>query len=330
MKNPLNKQMLALLIACLFCIAGLAQAQQAQEDVSKYPTRPINCIVPFSPGGSADLALRLLSKEVEKNIGQPLVVVNRPGGGGSVGVSAVAVAKPDGYTIGQSPGGSPLFILPFLEKLPYHPTKGLRYIVQFADFTFGVVVKGDSPLNSFKDLIAHVRQNPGKITYGTNAPNSIANLVMEQVAKKEKIQLTHIPFKSSPEYQAAVLGDHILFSAGDFNHALIESGKLKPLVFFSEKSPPEYAQIPTLRDLGYDIPCPVFLGIMGPAGLPEPVVKKLEDAFTKAAREPSIAKGLREFRFNLIYRNSKDLTDYVNRNYEVFGQMLKEMGLAKQ
>jgi tripartite-type tricarboxylate transporter receptor subunit TctC len=276
------------------------------------------------------VAVRLLSKEVEKYLGQPLVVVNKPGGGGSVGVAAVAVVKPDGYTIGQSPGGSPLFILPFMEKLPYHPTKSLRYIVQFADFTFGIVVKANSPLNSLNDLILRARQNPGKITYGTNAPNSIANLIVEQVARKEKVHLTHIPFKSSPEYQAAVLGDHVLFCAGDFNHALIESGELKPLVLFSEKAPPEYARIPILKDLGYDIPCPVFLGIMGPAGLPEPIVKKVEDAFLRAAKEPSIIKGLKEYRFNLIYRNNKELTDYVNRSFDTFGQMLKEMGLVKQ
>jgi tripartite-type tricarboxylate transporter receptor subunit TctC len=323
----LSKRVLLFLVGFLLCAGGVGMAQ---EDVAKYPTRPINCIIPFSAGGSADVAVRLLSKEVEKYLGQPLVVVNKPGGGGSVGVAAVAVAKPDGYTIGQSPGGAPLFILPFTEKLPYHPTKSVRYIMQFVDLTFGIVVKASSPLNSLNDLILYARQNPGKTTYGTNAPNSIANLVVEQVAKKEKVQLTHIPFKSSPEYQTAVLGNHILFAAGDFNHALIESGELKPLVLFSEKSPPEYARTPTLKDLGYDIPCPVFLGIMGPAGLPEPIVKKLEDAFSRAVREPAIIKGLKEYRFNLVYRNSKELTDYVNRSYDAFGQMLKEMGLVKQ
>lgn len=327
MKVLQTKQMLAFLFACALSLAGFAQAQ---EEPSKYPTRPINCIIPFSPGGSADLALRLLSKEVEKHIGQPLVVVNRPGGGGSVGVSAVAVAKPDGYTIGQSPGGAPLFIMPFTEKLPYDPVKSVRYILQFVDLVFGIVVKADSPINSLKELIAHARNNPGKTTYGTNAPNSIANLVVEQVAKREKVRLTHIPFKSSPEYQTAVLGDHILFSAGDFNPALIEGGKLKLITLFSEKAPPEYAQVPTLKDLGYDIPCPVFLGIMGPAGLPDLIAKKLEEAFMKALKEPAVIKGLNEYRLHQRLRNSKELTEYVARNYEIFGQMLKEMGLVKQ
>ena len=327
MKDVFKKRALIVCIAVILCAGGLCMAQ---EDVSKYPTRPITCIIPFSPGGSADLAIRLLSKELEKNLGQPIVVVNKPGGGGSIGVSAVAVAKPDGYTIGQSPGGAPLFIMPFLEKLPYHPVKDFRYVVQFVELNFGVAVKADSPLKSFKDLIDYARQNPGKTTYGTNAPNSIANLVMEQVAKKGKVQFTHIPFKSSPEYLAAVLGDHIIFSAGDFNHALVESGKVRLLAFLSEKAPPEYAQIPTLKELGYDVPCPVFLGILGPKGMPDEIVRKLEDAFVRALKEPAVIKGLSELHLTMFYRNGKDLTEYVGRNYDAFGQLLKEMGLAKQ
>lgn len=328
MRIALMKHVFFLFIAFLLCMAGSGRA--ADQEVSNYPTRPITCIIPFSAGGSADLTVRLLSKELEKSLGQPFVVVNKPGGGGSIGVSAVAVAKPDGYTIGQSPGGAPLFIMPFLEKLPYHPVRSLKYILEFVELSFGVVVKADSPFKNFKDLILYARQNPGKVTYGTNAPNSIANLVMEQVARKEKVQFIHIPFKSSPEYQAAVLGGHVLFSAGDFNHALLESGKTRLLAFLSEKSPAEYAQTPTLKELGYDIQCPVFLGIMGPKDIPEEIVKKLEDAFQNALKEPSVIKGLKELRLTVFYRNSKDLTDYVNRNYEVFGQLLKEMGLAKQ
>lgn len=327
MTITLQRNALTVLTILYLLVAGPVWAEE--QDFSKYPSRPITCIIPFSPGGSADLALRLLSKELEKSLGQPFVVVNKPGAGGSIGVSAVAVAKPDGLTIGQSPGGAPLFVMPFVEKLPYHPVKDLRYIVQFVDLSFGVVVKADSPFKTFNDLIVAARKSPGKITYGTNAPLSISNLVMEQVAKKEKVQFTHIPFKSSPEYLAAVLGDHVTFSAGDFNYALLEAGQVKLLAFLSEKAPPEYAQIPTLKELGYDIPCPVFLGILGPKGLPDEIVRKLEDAFSRALKEPAVIKGLAELHLTIVYRNSKDLTEYVSRNYDAFGQMLKGMGLTK-
>ncbi len=307
----------------LFAFPIAAISQEA------YPSRPITFIDPFSPGGSSDLAMRALGKEVEKFLGQPIIVVNKPGGGGSVGVSAIASAKPDGYTIGQSVGGAPLFVLPFLQKLPYHPVKDLRYIIQYSAPSFGVLVKGDSPFKELKDVIAYARQNPKKVTYGTNAPNSIANIIMEQVARKEGVQFTHIPFKASPEYQAALLGGHVLFTAGDFNHALIESGQTRILLYLSDKRSEEYPDAPVLKDLGYDISVPVMLNVAGPKDLPDEIVKKLEDAFARGIKEPAFLKVMKDLHLTIIYRNSKEFSDYVARNYETFGRFLKEMGVAK-
>jgi tripartite-type tricarboxylate transporter receptor subunit TctC len=314
----------SLVLVFSFIIKGYPQ----DSEVGRYPQRPISLIVPFSAGGTVDLAFRLVAKEAEKHLGQPIVVVNKAGGGGTVGVAAVATAKPDGYTIGQAPGQT-VCVMPFLEKLPYNPVKDLRFIVQFAEANFAVVVKSDSPFASLKDLIAYAQQNPKKLTYGTNAPTGIANLVIEQIARREKVQMTHIPFKGSPEAQTALLGGHILFTAGEFNHSLVESGQVRVLALFAEKPRVEYPQIPTLRDLGYDIPCPVFHTVCGPKGIPDGIVGRLEDGFTRAIKEPAFVKGARELRLALVYRNSKELGEYVNRNYEIFGKLMTEMGLAK-
>jgi tripartite-type tricarboxylate transporter receptor subunit TctC len=298
-------------------------------ETTKYPSRPITLIVPFSAGGSTDLAVRLIAKEAEKALGQPIVVVNKPGGGGSVGVAAVAVAKPDGYTIGQSPGGAPLFILPFLEKIPYNPLKDLRFVMQFIDQDFGILVKGDSPFKGLKEVFEYGRQNPGKLTYGTNAPNSISNLIIEQIAKKERVQTKHIPFKSSPEFQAAVLGGHIVFCAGDYNFSLVESGQTRLVGLLSNRLTTTQGSPPTLKDMGYDIPCPVFLGILGPKALPDDIVKRLDDAFAGAMRQPAFVNGMKELRLTPVYRNNKEFSEYVTHNYEVFGKLLKELGLSK-
>lgn len=299
-----------------------------EADVVKFPSRPVTLVVAFSPGGTVDLGFRLLAKEAEKYLKQPIVVLNKAGGGGSIGVATIASSKPDGYTVGQTPGQT-VFVMPFLEKLPYNPVRDLTYVMQFAEATFAVVVKGDSPFKRFSDLILYAHQNPKKLTYGTNAPTGIANLIMEQIARKEKVQLTHIPFKGSPEAQAALLGDHILVTAGEFNYSLVESGQIRLLALFSEKHRPDYPQVPILKDLGYDIPCPVFHTIAGPKGMPDGIVKKLEDAFTRAIKEPGFVKGTQELRIPIVYRNSRELTDYVSRNYDAFGKLLAEMGLAK-
>jgi tripartite-type tricarboxylate transporter receptor subunit TctC len=316
-----------LFLAVMVLVLAVTCPAVAQQEAAKYPARPITFVVPFSPGGSTDLAVRIIAKEAERYLGQPIVVTNKPGGGGSVGVSAVAVAKPDGYTIGQSPGGAPLFIMPFLEKLPYDPVKDIRYIMQFVELNFAILVKNDAPFKNLKDLIEYGRQNPGKMIYGTNAPNSISNLIIEQVAKKEKIQTKHIPFKSSPEYQAALLGGHVLFALGDFNYSLVDSGQIRLLAFVSEKRSAIYTQVPTLRELGYDIPCPVFLSIMAPKGTSDEIIKKLEDAFSQAMRQPAFINGMKDLRLTIHYRDSKELTEYVARNYDAFGKLLKELGL---
>lgn len=305
----------------LFANGGLSQ--------EAYPSRPVTFIVPFPPGGSTDLGYRLLTKETEKHLGQPIVVVNKPGGGGTVGVSAIASAKPDGYTIGQSPSGGFLAIMPHIEKIPYHPIRDLRYIMQFAELNFGVLVKADSSFKSFKDLISYARQNPKKLTYGTNAPHSISNLIMEQIAKIEGVQITHIPFKGSAEYQTALLGGHVLFVAGEFNYSYLEGRQARVLLLLREKRSEEYPQVPVVKDLGYDIPCPVYNGVAGPKGLPDEIAKKLEQAFTKGMKEPAFVKGMIDLHVTVFHRNSKELTDWAAYNYELFGKILKEMGLVR-
>jgi tripartite-type tricarboxylate transporter receptor subunit TctC len=320
-RKPKTSVLVGLAFFLLFAGGGFSQ--------EVYPGRPVNFIVPFPPGGSTDLGYRLLTKETERHLGQPIVVVNKPGGGGTVGVSAIAAAKPDGYTIGQTPSGGFLAIMPHMEKIPYHPIKDLRYILQFAELNFGLLVKADSSFKSFNDLIAFARQNPKKLTYGTNAPNSISNLIMEQVAKKEGVQLTHIPFKGSADYQTALLGGHVQFVIGEFNYSYLEGGQARVLVFLGEKRSDDYPQIPLLKELGYGIPCPVYNGVCGPRGLTDDVAKKLEEAFAKGMKEPGFVKGMKDLHVTLLHRNSKEVTEYAAYNYELFGKILREMGLAK-
>jgi len=318
--------LLCTIVPIIFLFSGWASAQ---EDIAKYPSRPITFIVPYSAGGSGDLAIRLLGKEAEKYLGQPIVVVNKPGGGATIGVAGIATAKPDGYTIGQSPAGGSLVVIPFMEKIPYHPLTDLKYIMQVLHIDMGVIVKAESPFKTFKDLLAFAQQNPKKLTYGTNAPNSIPNLIVDQIAKKEGVQFTHMPFKASTEYQTALLGDHISFAAGEFSHTFVDAGQTRVLLLFSEKRSPDYPQVPITKDLAYDVPCPAFVGIAGPKGLPDEIAKKLEEAFTKAMKEPTFVKGIKDLQLAILYRNSKELTDFVTYNYEFFGRLLKERGLIK-
>lgn len=157
MKTCLSKLTVSffLFVVLILIFAGLGYPQE--EDVAKFPSRPITYIQPYTAGGPADLGIRLISKETEKILGQPIVVVNKPGAGGSIGVAAIAASKPDGYTIGNAPQ-SPMIVLPHLEKVPYHPVKDFKMIMQFAALNMGVIVKGDSPSKASRiSSILHAR-----------------------------------------------------------------------------------------------------------------------------------------------------------------------------
>jgi tripartite-type tricarboxylate transporter receptor subunit TctC len=291
----------------------------------KYPTRPITFIIPYPAGGNTDLASRLLAKEAEKYLGQPIVPINKTGA--AVGTAAITTAKPDGYTIGF--GGHSLFLTPLLENVPYHPIKDIRYVMQFGSFNFGTIVKADSPFKTFKELIAYARENPKKLSYGTG-PNTTAYFNMVQIALKENVQFIFIPYKGGPEMQTALLGGHISFGLGDFNYSLLEAKQVRLLLLLKEEKSSEYPDAPVLKDLGYgDVPAPLMCSVIGPKGLPDEIVKRLEDAFTKAMKDPGFINGMKELRTPIVYRNSKDLNAYAAYNYESYSKLLKDMGVIK-
>jgi tripartite-type tricarboxylate transporter receptor subunit TctC len=280
------------------------------------------------PGGETDIACRLLAREMEKFLGQPVVVLNKPGGSHTIATAAVATAKPDGYTIGYAAHLGLLFA-PLMEKVPYHPLKDLRHIIQFGSTNIAVVVKGDSPFKRFEDIISYARQNPRKLTYGSAGTGTLGHLVMEQIAKKEKVQFTHIPFKGSAEMQAALLGGHTLVGTGVFNYSLIESGQIRLLFLIADNPIPAYPQTPIVKDLGYDIPAPTLMSLVAPKNPPEEIVKKLEEAVARAIKEPSFIKGMRDIHYAIVLRTGKELEDYISANYEANQKLLKEMGFAK-
>ena len=182
----------------------------------------------------------------------------------------------------------------------------------------------------FKDVVEFARKNPKKLTYGTSGTGTSANVAMETIAKREGVQFTIVPFKGSPETQAALLGGHVLLAAGGFGQSLVDAGETRLLLLLAEARSPYFPEVPILKDLGYDIPAPTLFNVVGPRGLPEAIEKKIEDAFTKAMSEPAFIKGMKDLRLTVVYRNSSQLEEYVARNYESMGKLLKQLGFAKQ
>jgi tripartite-type tricarboxylate transporter receptor subunit TctC len=302
------------------------QTGVAQEAVSKYPSKPINFVCPSASGTTIDLSNRLIAKELEKILGQPVVVVNKPGAAFVIGAAAIATGKPDGYTIGYT-GGPPLWFTPLLEKVPYDPLKDLRMVAGYGVFNAAVMVKGDSPFKTFKDLMNYARQNPKKVTYGTTGTNSIMHITFEQIAKQENVQMTHIPFQG--DVDTPLLGGHVTFAGGNVTPTLVEAGKLRVLMLLKEEKSAEYPNVPILKDLGYNIPWPNMASIMAPKAVPDAIVKKLDDAVAMMVKTPSFIKGMQDLQLPIMYHSSKELDAYITKNYEYYNKVFKEMGLIK-
>jgi tripartite-type tricarboxylate transporter receptor subunit TctC len=294
-----------------------------------YPTKPINLIVTFAPGGTLDVSTRILASKAEKVLGQPLLVSNVGGGGGSVALGQVAKKRPDGYDI-TSCTSTGLIRIPQLRAVPYS-LEDFVPIMHFTAVQSGVVVKSDSPYKTLKDLIEYARKNPGKVNYATSGAGSPMHIAMEYVADKEGIQWTHVPYAGGAPGLAAVLGGHVT-AMSDSTEWLphVKEGSLRLLVTHGERRMKIFPNVPTLRDLGYDFINETVFMIAAPKGTPAPVVRQLDEAFHKAMDDPDFIKTIQNLEFDVAYRNSEDTKKYLEDAYNRFGVMIKKLNIKKE
>jgi tripartite-type tricarboxylate transporter receptor subunit TctC len=312
---------LAILYSFPILLLSLNVVMAAEET---FPTRPITLINPLPPGGPTDIVLRLLSDKAGKALGQAVVVVNKPGGNFVIGMTELQKAKPDGYTVGYMPT-SAVFVLPQTEKVPYDPLNDFKPIIQYGAMNFGVVVRAESPYKTWKDLVEASKTT--KLHYGHSGPRTIQAIVVNLMAKKEGISFINIPYKGSPESQTALIGGHVDFVAGDFSYSLVEGGKIRPILMLADVRSPMYPQVQCLKELGFDYPVPVPFILAAPKDTPEPIMKKLEENFTKAAKDPDYIKGVNDIRLLTTYRSSAEVAPYMQSTFVKVGEMLKESGL---
>ena len=297
-------------------IPGLSFGQQ-------YPTKQINLLVTFAPGGTLDASVRLLSVKAEKFLGQPFIITNNGGGAGSVALGIVKSQKPDGYNL-TACTSTGLIRLPQFRSLPY-THEDFVPIMHFASVNTGVVVRSDSAYKTFKDLIEYARKNPGKVSYATSGVGSPMHLAMEFVARKENIQWTHVPYPGGAPGLAAVLGGHVT-AMSDSTEWLphVKEGTLRLLVSHGEIRMRSFPNVPTLRDLGYDFINESVFIIAAPKGIPAPVLSKLDDSFHKAMQDPEFVDLITKMEFNISYRNSADTMKYLVDNYDRLGKMIRD------
>jgi len=312
-------RILATVACALLSVAWGAAFAQA------FPSKPITLICPWPAGGGTDLHLRKLAEIAARHLGQPVIIENRPGGSGMNGPATMAkTAKPDGYTISQL--AITAYRVPHMQKVDWDPLADFSYIIGVSGYTFGIVVKADSPLKSFQELIAYAKANPGKLSYGTPGTGTSLHLAMEEIAAKAGVQFLHVPFKGQADSAQALMGGHIMAQVDSTGWGRqVDAGTFRLLATLGDRRTRWNA--PTVKELGIDTVSNSPYGLVGPKGMPQPVVRRLHDAFKLAADDPEHQKTLQQLDQVYWYKSSDDYAKWAAETLQAERATIERVGL---
>lgn len=294
-----------------------------------YPSKPITFIVPWPAGGSSDITLRAMCEKAGKVLGQPFQIDNKGGASGTLGPATMAAtARPDGYTLSQLPIS--VFRLPVMQKTAFDPLKDFTYVAHLSGYTFGVTTAADQPYKTFKDVIEYAKANPGKVTYGTPGAGTSLHIGMERIAAQAGIKWTMVPFKGGAETNAAVLGKHTVLQADSTGwKPLVDAGQLRLLCVWTEKRTKNWPDVPTLKDLGFDMVFDSPFGMGGPKGMDPLAVKKLDEAFKIALEDKEVIATLAKYDMSPRYMPAAAYDKFARQLYAEEKAALEKLGLAK-
>jgi tripartite-type tricarboxylate transporter receptor subunit TctC len=299
---------------------SLAQAQA-------FPAKPIKLICPWPAGGSTDAVMRALAESASKALGAQVIIENKPGASGMMGPNELVRAQPDGYTLSQFTIG--VARLPHMQKMQFDPLKDFTYIACLTGYTFGIVVRADSPIKTIKDLVDFAKANPGKFTYGSTGNGTTPHLAFAEFASKAKIDITHVPFKGSADGLQAVLGGHVMSHSDATGWApQVEAGTMRLLATYGSKRTKRWPQVPTLTELGYDTVSDSPFGIGGPKGMDPAVVKKLHDAFKKTLEDPAVLAIFDKYDQSVIYMGTEEYTQFIKNTFQSEKAVIERLGLS--
>ncbi|GAP37667.1 Bug family tripartite tricarboxylate transporter substrate binding protein [Piscinibacter sakaiensis] len=293
---------------------------------SAFPERPITFICPWAAGGTADVTMRALCVAAGRALGQTVVVENRTGASGMLGLRAMASAKPDGYTVGQVPISVTRFSQ--LGSVALDPMKDLSYIARVSGQTFGIAVLAGAPWQSAKDLVAAAKAKPGTITYASAGIGGATHVGMEEFLIAAGAQMNHIPFKGGSEALQAVLGGHVEVLADSSSWAPhVQSGKMRLLATWGEQRTASFKDVPTLKELGWNVVVDAPNGIAAPRGVEPAVLARLREAFRAAAASPEFAAACAKIDAPLMYLDGPDYEQYVAATYRKETQLIERLKL---
>jgi tripartite-type tricarboxylate transporter receptor subunit TctC len=275
-------------------VAAVALAA-AHAIAQTYPVKPIRVVVPFPPGGAVDFYARVVQQPLSEMLGQPVVIDNKTGASGMIGAESVAKAAPDGYTLLLGNIASLATNVGVYPKMPYDPMKDFTPIVRTVDVNYVLVVHPSLPVKTVPELIAYAKANPGKLSYGSAGSGSLPHLGTELFKAQTGIDMVHVPYKGGGPMVTDLLGGNVQMVIADQANLMphVATGKLRALAVATPKRSPNAPDLPTIAETGVTgFEATAWQGLVGPAGMPSDVVKRLNEAFNKVMAMPAIREKL--------------------------------------
>ena len=296
-----------------------------------FPNKPITIIVPFSAGGTTDILARIMSQGLTAELGQPVVVDNKPGAGGNIGAALAAKAQADGYTLFMGTVGTHAINQTLYKKLPYDPVQDFVPLTRVATVPNLLVANPSQPFKTVKELIAYAKANPGKVTYGSPGAGASPHVSGELFRSMTGTDLLHVPYKGSAPAMTDLLGNQIAIMFDNLPSAIqhVRSGKLRPIAITTAKRSPELPDVPTIAEAGVPgYEATSWFGLWAPAKTPADVQAKLYAAIVKVLKDPAVVKKITDQGGDVAIDTQAGFAAYIKAESAKWGKVVKDSGAS--
>ena len=311
-----------LMVACLLLAAGPVAA----EDDAKYPTRPIHIVVGFAAGGGNDIIARIYAQKLSENLGQPVIVENKPGAGAIVGTEYVAKSAPDGYTLLVGSSGMAIN-QSIYTKLPYDSERDFVAISELVTFPLILIVSASSPIKSVADLVAYAKANPDKANYASSSASF--QLVSELFKQKTGATMEAIPYKSANEMVLAVISGQVVTAFADAGPVLpqVKAGTVRALAVAAPRRSDDFPDVPALKELGADVDGTLWTAVFAPKKTPPEIARKLEREFIRISRMPDVVARLKALGIDVVGNSTDEFTRILSADIARWGDVARSANI---
>lgn len=314
---------------CVGLLPIICAPAQAQQDAANYPEKPVNLVVPASPGGPADVIARFVGMELSDALGQQVIVENKPGASQMLGTGEVARSVADGYTLLFAPS-TPLVIVPFtMNDVPYDVQRDFRIVAHIGTTPLMLYANASAPVNSVDELVEAAGSQSGGLNYATWGSGSSGHLLVEYMSRQRDITLTHIPYPGIAPALTDVAAGHVQLGVSDIGTAerFVAGGTLKPIAVAGETRAPDHPDVPTFAEQGITgaEPFSPWFAVMAPAGTPDSIVEKLSAEIVSIVKEPEMTGRLTDYGLKVTALPAGEAEAFLDRELTLWSQIVSEL-----